>query len=75
MLGRGPPAHWAPACVIDALGTPDLGSEAIENVICARDEKRGATLRCCDDSYYKSAEPIAERLFQFIKANRASISL
>jgi uncharacterized protein DUF4375 len=60
---------------IEALGTADLQSDAIEKVICARDEKRGAKLRLCDDSYYKSAEPIAERLFEFIKANRASISL
>jgi len=60
---------------LEALGTPDLGSYAIENVIRARDEKRGAKLRRCDDSYYKSAEPIAERLFGFINANRASIRL
>lgn len=60
---------------IEALDTPDLGSDAIENVICARDEKRGAKLRRCDDSYHQSAEPIAERLFAFIKANRANISL
>ena len=29
----------------------------------------------CDDSYYNSGEPIAERLFTFIKANKANISL
>lgn len=60
---------------IVALDTSDLGSDAIEKAICARDGKRGAKLRRCDDSYYESAEPIAERLFEFIKANKANISL
>jgi hypothetical protein len=60
---------------IEALGISDLRSDAIDAVICTRDEKRAAKLNRCDDSYYKSAEPIAERLFAFIKANRASISL
>jgi hypothetical protein len=39
----------------------------------AEDEVRLAKLNRCDDSYYKSAEPIAERLFAFIKANKAAI--
>jgi hypothetical protein len=60
---------------LDALGTTDLRSDAIENVICVRDEKRSAKLQRCDDSYYKNAEPIAERLLEFIKENKASISL
>lgn len=59
---------------IDALGISDLRSDAIEAVACAHDEKLGAKLSRCDDSYYKSTEPIAERLFAFIKANKASIS-
>jgi hypothetical protein len=60
---------------VEALGLSDLKSDAIEAVICTPDEKRAAKLNRCDDSYYKSTEPIAERLFAFIKANRASISL
>jgi Domain of unknown function (DUF4375) len=60
---------------IDALGISDLRSDAIEEVICTRDEKRAARLDHCNDLYYKSPEPIAERLFAFIKANRASMSL
>jgi len=60
---------------IEALGISDLRSDAIEAVICTRDEKRAAKLSRCDDSYYKSTEPIAERLFAFIKANRASMGL
>jgi hypothetical protein len=60
---------------IEALGISDLRSDAIDAVICNRDERRAAKLNRCDDSYYKSTEPIAERLFAFIKANRTSISL
>jgi hypothetical protein len=58
---------------INALGISDLRSDVIEAVICARDEERRAKLNRCDDSYYKSTEPIAERLFAFIKANKASM--
>lgn len=59
---------------IKALGTADLKSEAIDAVMARDDEQRLAKLNRCDDSYYKSAEPIAERLFAFIEANKASIS-
>jgi hypothetical protein len=60
---------------IEALGISDLRSDAIEAVICVGDEKRDDKLSRCDDSYYESTEPIAERLFAFIKANSSSISL
>lgn len=59
---------------IEALGLTDLRPDAIETMIRAPDEERCATLNRCDDSYYNSTEPIAERLFAFIKANRTSIS-
>ena len=39
------------------------------------DDQRLAKLNRCDEAYYKGAEPIAERLFAFIKANKAGISL
>jgi Domain of unknown function (DUF4375) len=58
---------------IKALGISDLTSDAIEAVISTPDEGRRSKLNRCDDSYYKSAEPIADRLFAFIKANKASI--
>jgi hypothetical protein len=58
---------------IKALDVADLTSEAIEASMAAEDEVRLAKLNRCDDSYYKSAEPIAERLFAFIKANKAAI--
>jgi hypothetical protein len=49
---------------IKALGISDLRSDAIEAVICTRDEGRRTKLNHCDDSYYKNAEPIAERLLR-----------
>jgi Domain of unknown function (DUF4375) len=58
---------------IKALGISDLTSEAIDAAISGDDEQRLAKLNRCDDSYYKSAEPIAERLFAFIKANKEGI--
>jgi hypothetical protein len=58
---------------IKALDVADLTSEAIEAAMAAEDEGRLAKLNRCDDSYYKSAEPIAERLFAFIKANKGAI--
>ena len=58
---------------ITALGISDLTSEAIEAVMVGDDEQRFAKLNRCDDSYYKCAEPVAERLFVFIKVNKAGI--
>ena len=58
---------------IKALGVSDLRSDAIEASIGRPNKARDAELNACDDSYYKSAEPVAERLFAFIKANNASI--
>jgi len=58
---------------IKALGIEDLTSETIVAAIVRDDEQRLAKLNRCDDSYYESAEPIAERLFAFIKANKAGI--
>jgi len=37
------------------------------------DEQRQEKLSRCDVAYYKNAEPIAERLFAFIQANKAAI--
>lgn len=59
---------------IEALGITDLRSDAVEAAICTRDEKRRAAINRCDDSYYKSTEPIAGPLFAFIKANQGRIS-
>ncbi len=59
---------------IKALGISDLASEAIEAAISGDDEERLARLNRCDDSYYKATEPVAERLFSFIKANKTGIN-
>ena len=58
---------------IKALDISDLTSKAIEAAISRDDESRVAKLTQCDDSYYESAEPITDRLFVFIRANRMSI--
>lgn len=58
---------------IEALDVANHTSEAIEAAMAAENEGRLAKLSRCDDSYYKSGEPIAERLFAFIKANKAVI--
>jgi hypothetical protein len=58
---------------ITALGISDLTSEAIDAAMAEGDEQRLAKLNRYDDSYYKCAEPVAERLFAFIKANKTGI--
>jgi len=55
---------------IKAIGVSELTAEAIEAALAADDEQRSAKLSRCDDSYYKSAEPIAGRLFAFIRRTR-----
>ena len=60
---------------IKALNIPDLIAEVIDTAMASDDEQRLAKLNRCDEAYYEAAEPIAERLFAFIKANKADISL
>jgi uncharacterized protein DUF4375 len=58
---------------IKALGISELTSEAIDEAMAGDDETRRTKLSQCDDAYYKNTEPIAERLFAFIKTNKAGI--
>jgi hypothetical protein len=58
---------------IAALGVSELTSEAIDAAMAGDNEQRLAKLNRCDDSYHKNAEPIAERLFAFIEANKGGI--
>lgn len=58
---------------IKALGTTDLTADAIDAAMAGDNEQLLANLKGCDDSYYKGAEPIAERLFAFIQANKTSV--
>ena len=60
---------------IKTLGISDLNPEAIDMATARLGKQLIAKLEKCDDSYYKSAEPIADRLFSFIKINKAHISL
>ena len=60
---------------IKAIGISDLTVQAIDTAMATDDEQRLKKFAQCDDAYYKNAEPIAERLFAFIKANKAAIRL
>jgi len=58
---------------IKALGTSDLTAGAIDAVMASDDEQRLAKLNRCNNSYYKSAESIAEQLLAFITTNKAGV--
>jgi Domain of unknown function (DUF4375) len=60
---------------IKALGIADLTAEAIDTAMATDNERRLAKLGRCNVSFYKCAEPIAERLFVFNKANKVGITL
>jgi hypothetical protein len=60
---------------IEALGASDLNSKTIEMVMSANDQQRQETLSLCDGAYYKAAEPTADLLFAFIKANKTRIRI
>lgn len=57
---------------VRALGASNLTEDAIDAAMAADDESRLAKLNRCDDSYYKSTEPIAERLLAFIEVNKSN---
>jgi hypothetical protein len=59
---------------IKALGTSKLTAEAIDTRLGADDKNREKQFRRCDDAYYSTAEPIADRLLAFVKTNRAGIT-
>lgn len=59
---------------IDELGALDLTTKGVEAAISVR-ATRDKKFRSCDDTYYENAEPIADKLFAFIKKNRARIKL
>jgi hypothetical protein len=50
-----------------------MTDEEIENGTWEENEEREEALRECDDLYYEGPENIEERLFAFIKVNRAKI--
>ena len=58
---------------VKALGVEELTTAAIDAAMAKDNAQCAARLNQCDESYYKSGEPIAERLFAFIKANKGGI--
>ena len=59
---------------IAALGIPDgVTGEKAEAVVLAEDEAVGDALQACDTGYYENDEPIADRLFAWIRSNKASV--
>jgi hypothetical protein len=58
---------------IKALGISHISPDKIEAAMAEDNDLRSAKLAQCDESYYKNTEPIAERLFEFIKANRTAV--
>lgn len=59
---------------IAALGIKgEATREAMEAVIVADDDAVKQRLAECDDRYFSNDEPIADRLFDWIKRNRAQI--
>jgi len=60
---------------ITALRLPHLSVAEIQAVICDDGESRDEVLGACDRQFFEYPEPIADRLFAFIKANRSTIRL
>ena len=58
---------------MDILEVKDLTASAIDRSIHELNTERRMELSHCDQCYYANAEPIAERLFAFIKANKSGI--
>jgi hypothetical protein len=60
---------------IDALRLPVVSVAEIESVIYDDNDERDQALCECDGRFFEYPEPIAERLFGFIKANKSKIRL
>lgn len=58
---------------IDALQLPTLTVEKIEMTMEEDDEERDEIMEACDDEFFEYPDPIEEKLFAFIKANRGKI--
>jgi hypothetical protein len=60
---------------INALNAPSLDVEAIDIVMTKESRRRRGKFETCDAAYFENDEPIAERLFEFIKRNKDSIRI
>ncbi|MFU8830315.1 MAG: DUF4375 domain-containing protein, partial [Phycisphaerales bacterium] len=58
---------------IDALNLPVLSEEEIESIIHDVDNERDHALDALDTKFYEYPDPISERLFEYIKANKEQI--
>mgnify|MGYP001462185228 CR=1 FL=1 len=58
---------------IEALGLEELSAEAVEAATVAPEDDVDDALATCDDSYYDSGEPIADRLFAWIRLHHDRI--
>lgn len=58
-----------------ALNLSQVTTEEVEQVIYNEDESRDEILSRCDDRFFEYPEPIENRLFAFVKANRDKFSL
>ena len=68
--------EYAPALVsaLEQIGTPETADVA-RRAVSAWASQSLDELGECDSAYYDLKEPIADRLFEFIKINRADIKL
>ncbi len=55
---------------IDALKLSNLTGDQIDVAMAKADRERDKTLNACDKLYFSEAEPVADRLFAFIKAHQ-----
>lgn len=61
---------------LGAIGAqPDWTCDQFEEASVDPDEATMAELNACDDEYYASEDAIAEKLFDYIKANRSEIRI
>ena len=67
-------SEWADtiAAALRAIGCPKTADISAKAVASREDEK---ALSECDERYYANDEPIADRLFDWIRRNRAQIQL
>lgn len=55
---------------IGALHLPELTVAAIQDCLDDEDDERNESLEECDGRFFDDPEPIADRLFEYIKANK-----
>ena len=63
------------ARAIAALGTSDLSSDKLDDVMAKDDEGRDEILGTCDETYFETVGDLSVPLFEFIKVNRYAVRL